>query len=334
MGLLTPLYLAGLAALSLPLVLHLFRRTPRGRQAFSSLMFLTASPPRLTRRSRLDHLLLLVLRLMALALLAFAFARPFLRETAVLSLDEPPGRRVAIMLDTSASMRRGDLWRQAVQKVEEILADLNAADDVSLIVFDDRRQTVVPFSDEHESHIGKADLVRGQLRQLKPSWRATRLGAALVALAAELDTHADVRQAAAEPHLMVVSDFARGSKTDALQSYRWPRRVPVVFHALSPQATSNAGVQLLLDSEEAATEPRVRVSNSLDATAEQFFVSWQPGEQRQDDGGSLATYVPAGQSRVIRLPRPEAETPADRIVLRGDDADFDNVFYVVPPRTT
>ena len=49
MGVLAPLYLAGLAALSLPLILHLVRRTPRGRQEFSSLMFLLPSPPRLTR---------------------------------------------------------------------------------------------------------------------------------------------------------------------------------------------------------------------------------------------------------------------------------------------
>ncbi|HEX5445854.1 MAG TPA: BatA domain-containing protein, partial [Pirellulales bacterium] len=84
MGWLTPLYLAGLAALSLPLLLHLIRRTPRGRQAFSSLMFLSPSPPRLTRRSRVDHWLLLLLRLAAIALLALAFARPFLRESALL----------------------------------------------------------------------------------------------------------------------------------------------------------------------------------------------------------------------------------------------------------
>lgn len=77
MGVLAPLYLAGLAALSLPLIFHLVRRTPRGRQEFSSLMFLLPSPPRLTRRSRLDQILLLLLRLAALALLAFAFARPF-----------------------------------------------------------------------------------------------------------------------------------------------------------------------------------------------------------------------------------------------------------------
>ena len=67
MGVLAPLYLAGLAALSLPLILHLIRRTPRGRREFSSLMFLLPSPPRLTRRSRLDQILLLLLRLAALA---------------------------------------------------------------------------------------------------------------------------------------------------------------------------------------------------------------------------------------------------------------------------
>src|SRR5262249_60598842 len=101
MGFLVPLYLAGLAALSLPVIFHLVRRTPRGRQDFSSLMFLAPTPPRLTRRSRLDQVLLLLLRLGALGLLAFAFARPFLRESSLLSLNDLPRRRVAILLDTS-----------------------------------------------------------------------------------------------------------------------------------------------------------------------------------------------------------------------------------------
>src|SRR4029079_18220645 len=56
MGILAPLFLASLAALSLPLIFHLVRRTPRGKQEFSSLLFLTPSPPRLTRRSRLDQI--------------------------------------------------------------------------------------------------------------------------------------------------------------------------------------------------------------------------------------------------------------------------------------
>ena len=80
MSLLTPLYMLGLAALAAPIVFHLIRRAPKGDVPFSSLMFLSATPPRLTRRSRLDNILLLLLRAGALALLAFAFARPFLRQ--------------------------------------------------------------------------------------------------------------------------------------------------------------------------------------------------------------------------------------------------------------
>ena len=40
MGLLAPLFLAGLAALGLPLIYHLIRRTPRGRQQVIVLLFL------------------------------------------------------------------------------------------------------------------------------------------------------------------------------------------------------------------------------------------------------------------------------------------------------
>ena len=72
MSFLAPFYLLGLLAVSLPFVLHFIRRVPRGRYEFSSLMFLTPSPPRLTRRSRLDHLLLLLLRILALSILALS----------------------------------------------------------------------------------------------------------------------------------------------------------------------------------------------------------------------------------------------------------------------
>jgi len=68
MGFLAPLYIAGLIGIALPIIFHLIRRTPEGRQPFSSLMFLQPSPPRLTKRSRLTNILLLILRACALAL--------------------------------------------------------------------------------------------------------------------------------------------------------------------------------------------------------------------------------------------------------------------------
>ena len=84
MGLLAPLYLAGLLAIGLPILLHFIRRTPQGKQVFSTLMFLTASPPRLTRRSRLTNILLLILRAAAIVMLAIAFMRPYLNWGAVI----------------------------------------------------------------------------------------------------------------------------------------------------------------------------------------------------------------------------------------------------------
>src|SRR5438045_9337227 len=106
MSFLTPLFLLGGLAIAGPIIFHLVRRATREKTRFSSLMFLLPSPPRISKRHRLQHILLLILRCVALALLALGFARPFLREA---SLDDPtaaPPKRVVVLVDTSASMRR------------------------------------------------------------------------------------------------------------------------------------------------------------------------------------------------------------------------------------
>src|SRR5215475_15333593 len=108
MSFLAPLFLLGALGVGLPIIFLLIRRTTRERTIFSSLMFLAPSPPRLTRRSRLEHILLLILRCAFLCLLAFGFARPFIKRATV---SEPPsgvGRRMVILVDTSASMRRAN----------------------------------------------------------------------------------------------------------------------------------------------------------------------------------------------------------------------------------
>jgi aerotolerance regulator-like protein/VWA domain-containing protein len=335
MGVLAPLYLAGLAALSLPLIFHLVRRTPRGRQVFSSLMFLLPSPPRLTRRSRLDQIILLLMRLAALALLAFAFSRPFLREAATLAIDDLAARRVAILVDGSASMRRGDLWRQALAQVDKELADLGPHDEVALFTFGDELSTEVGFdASPASSDTSRAEIVRQAAKKLRPTWQGTDLGGALVAIASELDASRDLKQSAAEQQIIVISDFAKGTKLDALQSFEWPKKpVHVVLRRLVVGRTTNAFAQLLTaDEESSAGDLRVRVVNSADSKDDQFFVAWTNAAAKTPSADETAVYVPPGQSRVVKLPRPDDKLQADRIVLRGDDHDFDNAYFVVPPR--
>ena len=333
MGILAPLFLLGLGALTLPIVLHLIRRTPQGRQDFSSLMFLSPTPPRLTRRSRFDQILLLLLRLAALALLALAFTRPFLRESALLTFNDLPRRRVAILIDNSASMRRADLWQQALKSAEGELDNLAPHDDVALYAFAESLQTVAPFPDNHLTATESArEIVRGQLQTVQPTWQAGNLGVALTALAGELDAASDVQQSLAEPQIIVISDFQKGTRVDALSAFEWPDRVRVIARPVATAKGTNAGVQLLTrQAESEVTEPRVRVANAADSAGDQFFVGWaavKPGAKSEE----VAVYVPPGESRVVRLPRSEAGLLSNRVVLRGDDHDFDNAFYVVPPR--
>jgi hypothetical protein len=78
---------------------------------------------------------------------------------------------------------------------------------------------------------------------------------------------------------------------------------------------------------------RIRLSNEPDSRREQFKVGWA----RQ--GGAFVTnaaevYVPPGQSRVVTLPSPPTNSAADRLVLQGDEEDFDNVVFAVPPEAT
>jgi hypothetical protein len=46
----------------------------------------------------------------------------------------------------------------------------------------------------------------------------------------------------------------------------------------------------------------------------------------------ISTYVAPGTSRVVRVEWPSRELAADRLVLSGDDHEFDNTLYLIPPR--
>ena len=79
MNFLNPLFLVALAAMAVPLLIHIFSRRRVPEIPFSTLRFLRRSDRRSMRRINFRRLLLLILRMAAIALVALAFARPVVR---------------------------------------------------------------------------------------------------------------------------------------------------------------------------------------------------------------------------------------------------------------
>src|SRR6187399_2485767 len=70
--------LAGLTALSVPVLIHLLLRRKQVRVRFSTVQFFLRQDEHSSRRRKLRHWLLLSLRLLICTLLVLAFARPYL----------------------------------------------------------------------------------------------------------------------------------------------------------------------------------------------------------------------------------------------------------------
>jgi len=114
---LNPLLLFGLAAVILPVLIHRLTRRKALRRNFSAVRLLLHSRNLIARPQRLKHLLLLALRITAVASLVLMAARPMLVRPGILAVSEE-GTRVLI-LDNSASMGYSDSDGQRYQRAKE-----------------------------------------------------------------------------------------------------------------------------------------------------------------------------------------------------------------------
>jgi hypothetical protein len=334
MSFLTPLYILGALAIAAPIVFHLIRRAPKGEVPFSSLMFLEATPPRLTRRSRLDNWFLLLLRASALGLLALAFARPFLREAARLNFSDVGRRRVALLIDTSASMRRGDLWKHARSAAEAVIADCRPDDQLAVFAFDGSTRPLLSFRESETLDPSRRQAVaRARLDELAPTWGATHLDQALIEAVAAIEDLGDAKEKAVgmPRHVVLISDLQQGGRLEALGNFEWPSDVELELKTVADSG-SNAGLQWLAGPAEGAPatkdqDLRVGVSNDPGSKRESFELAWVDAKGGSP-GKSIPVYVPPGESRVVRVPPPADASPGRVLRLTGDTDGFDNTLYL------
>jgi aerotolerance regulator-like protein/VWA domain-containing protein len=130
------LMLAGLAALGIPVLIHLLLKRKKKQVQFSTIRFFQLQDEQSSRRRKLRNWLLLALRLLILALLVLAFSRPYARQNEASAADRKQVR-VVFVLDNSASMlatgTEGQRWTLAKDRIQKVMSTLNADDSAALV---------------------------------------------------------------------------------------------------------------------------------------------------------------------------------------------------------
>src|SRR5271169_2016179 len=125
MGLFAPWFLVGLAAVAVPIYVHLLRRHTTVPRPFSSLMFFERRTQSSIKHRRLRYLVLFSLRTLLLLLLILAFANPFINRSAASMNSE---KLLLLVIDNSFSMRAGTRLDDARREALSVLSGRNPND--------------------------------------------------------------------------------------------------------------------------------------------------------------------------------------------------------------
>ena len=156
LGFLAPLFVAaGIVGASIPIILHLLNRERARRLVFSTIRFIQMSHQTNVRRHKLRRLLLLLMRILMLALLGVAFARPFFAAAPVITQKIGGKRNAIVILDTSYSMQYEDVFQNAKEAAMKILDGLDSTDAACLIFSSDNARVAAPLGSEF-SHLRAA----------------------------------------------------------------------------------------------------------------------------------------------------------------------------------
>ena len=139
MSFIYPNILWGLFAIAIPIIIHLFNFRRFRKVYFTNVRYLEELKLENKRKTRLQHLLTLLMRILAIAALVMAFAQPYIpqKDTAI---DQRAGHAVSIFVDNSFSMEgrtgTGSLFDGAVNKAREIAMTFGTSDEFQLLTHD------------------------------------------------------------------------------------------------------------------------------------------------------------------------------------------------------
>ena len=287
MPFLHPAFLFAALAAAVPLWLHLSRRRKYTEMRVGTLRFLDEALRERRRKSRFEEIALLILRMAALAMLAFVFARPFFPRAERVMEKEA---ETIVLLDASGSVTRA-MAVEARAEAESAMRGAGAS-----------KIRLAQFSDDVQPLDSPADF-------LPRAGAPTRLDAAL---AWALDHFAAGSGAG---KVVVISHFA----ADGLPSQPprvWPPQIAVELIALKPPSVDNAAVRRVsLLTPYAAEQMEIEALVALPGRgAEARTVTLEA------DGVREAVIAPPGGERVVFRFSPPRDEVRGGVSVAGGDA--------------
>lgn len=227
MGFLAPFFFAGLAALAVPVLIHLIQREKNTVVGFPSLMFVRRVPYESVRRRKIRHWALLALRLLALALIVAAFARPFLRGSAVTAAGG--AREVVVLVDRSYSMGYGTRWTRAQTAAQSVVDALGPGDRASVVFFGTSAEVALQSIDDRAR-------LTAAIAAAAPGAESTRYSPALRVAGTIVAESTRPRK-----EVVLVSDFQKLAWTPSEED-RLPAGTVLTPVAVTDTTTSNLSV--------------------------------------------------------------------------------------------
>lgn len=145
---LNAIMLAGVGAISVPILIHLLNKRKFERVVWAAMRFLRVSIEQNQRRIRIEDMLLLALRCLILTLLALALARPVIRAAGASGWFGQAKVTAVIALDNSYSMSQTDgvksRFERAKDAAEQVVNTLPSGSAVAVLLASDVVAGLIP----------------------------------------------------------------------------------------------------------------------------------------------------------------------------------------------
>ena len=174
---LSPLFLVGLGALAVPIIVHLLHSTKAQTIRFSTIRFLKNCQRRAARRTRLKQLLLMALRMLLLALIILGLAKPVIHQDKRSIVGGNVTTAMILIIDNSYSMgfrEQGDTrFDLAKDAASNLLDSLKKGDEAAVFVVNDKVERYI------KELTADIDNVKLSIDRIKLSSHGTEIAPAL-----------------------------------------------------------------------------------------------------------------------------------------------------------